>query len=192
MEKIQYLARALFVGLLLTSNADATIIKGLFSKGFDSVVIDEKTYNVEEIYQKMMQIAGKINEEVSSIKGVITTAKGDAFNVKKNLELIHTKRKQSLRTSSKKEHSEGMLNIVTLLAMPNSWVDEHMKFGDQHGLNYANVKKNLIELRAMLPQPTQRMWYDVKSYLVSNKDITLRYGQSITHWWRVQDSWFTK
>lgn len=176
------------------SNANATAIKGIFSKGLDTVTIDNKNYNVEEIYQKMMQIVGKISENTANIKDVLSTAKLDASNVKKNLEAIYSKRKQSIRTNSKKEHSEAILNIITLLAMPNSWVDEHIKFGQKKGYSYdySEIQNALVELRAMLPEPTKNMWAAVQTYLMNNKDITLTYGQSTINWWRVQNSWFTK
>lgn len=194
MKKLKYFISVFIVALLCMSNANATAIKGIFSKGLDTVTIDNKNYNVEEIYQKMMQIVGKISENTANIKGVISTAKLDASNVKKNLEAIYSKRKQSIRTNSKKEHSEAILNIITLLAMPNSWVDEHIKFGQKKGYSYdySEIQNALVELRAMLPEPTKNMWAAVQTYLTNNKDITLTYGQSTINWWRVQNSWFTK
>lgn len=194
MKKIKYIVSAFFVALLCASNADATAIKGLFSKGLDTVSVDNKNYNVEEIYQKMMQIVGKISENTAKIKDMISTAKLDASNVKKNLESIYSKRKQSLRTNNKMEQSEAMLNIITLLAMPNSWVDEHIKFGRNKGYSYdyEDVQNTLVELREMLPEPTKSMWSAVQNYLMNNKDITLTYGQNKFDWWRVQNSWFAK
>lgn len=194
MKKLKYFISVFIVALLCMSNANATAIKGIFSKGLDTVTIDNKNYNVEEIYQKMMQIVGKISENTANIKDVLSTAKLDASNVKKNLEAIYSKRKQSIRTNSKKEHSEAILNIITLLAMPNSWVDEHIKFGQKKGYSYdySEIQNALVELRAMLPEPTKNMWAAVQTYLMNNKDITLTYGQSTINWWRVQNSWFTK